>query len=183
MSLVAYLALMQLCVCFIYVNATRAWIRFQQGQTLAPPNEEQVKYLTPSTVEKWLEGFCDTVNPILNRIVAIARCRPNFRSVQAILALYAIALVGRLFSGITLLTILWVLCFTLPKLYLLNRELVDRQLQMLSVQFHSLYGIVLNKMPGFLRGPSSSTATSGAVGVSQTPAASGDTDKHAKKTD
>ncbi len=109
MTLITYLCVLQLLICFLYVNAMKLYIRFSQGGqvqtrycaalhtrscpsvvltcgcvwTVASPEAtNDVKYVTVEFLQGSLQHIADTLNPIVVWTINACRCRNNLTTVK-----------------------------------------------------------------------------------------------------
>jgi len=130
-SLTAYLVLLQLVVCFAYVNGMRLWIKYtkSQQQSTATTEEDttgESDYVSGETMRAALVSLAATINPLVALTVAIFRCRSSALTGAAIGVVFLIAIIGNCVDGVTVLLVAWLLAFSLPKAYYANQQVADK---------------------------------------------------------
>jgi len=133
-SLISYLALLQLVVCFTYVNGMRVWIKYAQGSTTPTQTNESYdkEYMTVDSVRDNLHSLIQTLNPLIALTINIFRCKDNVATIKAAVLFYLLALLGSMFDEMTLFGIGYLALFTLPKVYILNKDVADKYLSQIN---------------------------------------------------
>jgi len=133
LTLAAYLCLLQLIVCATYVNGTRIWLSFQgKAPAFNAQNTEVPPIITRERLIEYLGAIADIINAFWAWIINIYRCTNNWDSFVFGVGCLGVALAGKVFSGVVIVSACIVALFTLPKYYEMNKATIDRKLGMLS---------------------------------------------------
>jgi len=154
-SLVSYLIMLQLAICFLYVNGMKLYLRRQTSESTkadsvstSGSSNENKEYLTSESVRQYFEQIANTLNPIIHFGVTVMKCKDNALTLKVMGVVFLVAFFGSCFSGSTLFFLAYLSLFTLPKLYLLNREAVDAQAIVLWKQITDATNIIFANIPG-----------------------------------
>jgi len=149
-SLVSYMILLQLALSFFYINGMRLWFNYgplflsylpsTTQADIQPPNtntseetnERDVEYLTPDIFRSCATSIIDTINPILNLIVKIGRCKSNVTTLKVAAVVIATGWIGHCLDAMSFFLIVWITAFTLPNLYFTNKEMIDSYIHVLA---------------------------------------------------
>jgi len=146
-SLVSYLVLLQLLVCFFYVNGMRLWIQ-TQGRTLTSSSDDGPKeYVTVDSVRSFFVSIVNTLNPLIAFSIFIFRCKDNLKTLKVMGIVVLSALFGRCFDSLTLFGFGYLLAFSVPKLYFSNQEIFDHHLRILTIQLVAATQLVFGGKP------------------------------------
>ena len=154
LTLLCYLALLQLIVCFVFINGTKLFLSLQYPSNPQPaaPAASASASLSSASLSSFISstdpappvdylfvsndlvldysGFiADSLNAALQGVAGILRCHHNALTLQVMAGLLVLSVVGRVMDGVTLLGMMWLGLFTLPKLYVLHKDEVDSRLQ------------------------------------------------------
>lgn len=146
LTLLSYLGLLQLIVCFVYINGSRAYLNFK-GQGQAHDMYDDTEYVSFDAFNAYAHQTHDALNTILQRTTDIIHCRDNVFTLKVAASLFGLSIVGRLFDGLTIFGIAFFLAFSLPKVYQLNRAQIDAQIDRLNTKIANLSSQVASKMP------------------------------------
>jgi len=175
-TLISYIILLQLLICFIFINGTKLFLQAtaakEQQQTnisntssnnaiVAPPPlstpyissidgddlMSEYNYVSQSLVLEYSGVITDSINSLCNSCVEIVRCGNNWYTLKVMLMLFLISVVGRLLDGITIIGILWILAFIVPKLYLHHQNVVDDRINQVRNGIEEIRQFVERKLP------------------------------------
>lgn len=128
-TLLSYLIVLQIVICFIYVNSVQAWYRFQ-GQEL--PSDQFYSQIEPlrenATRERILELLrptAEAMNSLITYSINIMRCVDNVWTVTVAICFFALGWVAKHFSSHAILAILSILLFTVPLMYSKKQKVID----------------------------------------------------------
>jgi len=102
--------------------------------------------LTSESVRQYFEQIAKTLNPIIHFAVTVLKCKDNVLTLKVMGVVCLVACFGSCFSGTTLFFLIYLSLFTLPKIYLLNRETIDAQMIVLMKQIMDATSIILAKI-------------------------------------
>jgi hypothetical protein len=143
-SLVSNLLLWLLVISFIYTNGTLMFATFQ-GKTPVNPHtsrwgdDKKQFHLTKEAVEEYVEYILPYVNKGIDFVRDVTFCINSMNTLKIIGALWCISIIGNLSSGLTLLFLEFFLAFTVPRLYEMNKQQVDKFVQLAYSQFKIYY--------------------------------------------
>lgn len=113
LTLFSYIALLQLAVCFVFLNGTKLVMQLKGDKSRAETtttttstnsnSDEPVDYLTEQMCALWQPVLRLHVNRSLSYITNIIRCVDNVKTAKVCLVLLCTSLIGRLFDGLTCL--------------------------------------------------------------------------------
>lgn len=142
LTLVSYLLMLQLLTCFFFINASKLILKLK-GQEAAKPvvnagapagaAAARPEYISEATLSSLLPLVHSSLNVLLESSHDLIRCTDNAFTLRVIVVLLALSLLGRLFDGVTVTTLLLIGLMTLPKGYLMQKAKVDAVLAQLQV--------------------------------------------------
>jgi len=147
LSLVSYALLVQLLVCFIYINGTKLYLSLK-GQPVPQLDDPVIVEMVPrEVISSYITFIHDTLNYFLNELAKVIHCHDNYLTLKVMGGLALLAVFGRLFEGLTLIGIVYFLAFSVPKLYFLNKEVVDAKLLQAKHLAFQYAAIIASKLP------------------------------------
>jgi hypothetical protein len=124
LSLVSLLVLLQLLVCFVYMNFARMLYGSQRpvnGRAYMDrehPLHAEYELFSPVAVDALVRPLCRQLNTASRVVVATLRCKSNVHTLLVAGVVAAIAALGQVVSGAFFLFLLLVAAFTIPRVYL-----------------------------------------------------------------
>jgi len=147
-SLISYMILLQLSLSFFYINGMRLWFNYGplflsylpatalqadiqpiNNNIAEDTNDRDIEYLSPDNFRSYAASITDTLNPILNSIVKIGRCKSNFTTLKVVAIVAGTGWIGHCLDAMSFFLIGWVGSFTFPSFYFTNKELIDTYVQ------------------------------------------------------
>jgi len=153
-SLISNLLLWLLVISFAYTNGTMMFATFQ-GKTPSNPHISRWgdgKFdISKETVDEYVEFLLPYVNKGIDFAREVAFCLNNMKTLRVIGALWVISIFSNLFSGLTLLFLEFFLVFSVPRLYEMNKQQVDKYAEFALSQAKTYYEqistIIKEKIP------------------------------------
>jgi len=153
LTLASYLLMLQLLTCFVFINASKFILKLKGQEasggaaakgarpgsigaeaaaggaaSSAGASAPPVEYVSEATLQSLVPLVHSTLNVLLSECMALIRCADNAATLRVIGALLGLSLLGRAFDGVTVAAMAAIAALTLPKAYVLNKEVVDRAL-------------------------------------------------------
>jgi len=149
LTLASYVGLLQILVCFLYINGSRFYLQFIRHQPQPKAGEDSYKPAIPKeVVAQHLDQIVSSVNCAAGYLYKIIRSQDPILTIKAALVLFVLSLVGRLFSGLTLFGLAYLAAFTVPKLYMQNKEVADKYLGQVCGQIDAVTAKLQARLPG-----------------------------------
>lgn len=148
-SLLSYLLVLQIVICFTYVNGIKAWYHFQ-GQQL-PPDQfySQIEPLreeaTRERILELLRPTAEAMNTMITFSINIMRCSNNGQTIIAALSFLLLGWVARYVSTPCIVAPSAIAIFMIPLLYSKKHVVIDEKINTLARSIAS----VLQKVPFF----------------------------------
>jgi len=147
LSLVSYALLVQLLVCFIYINGIKLYMSMKGQPVPQMDDPVVVEVVSREVIDSYITFLHDTINQFINSLAKVIHCRDNYLTLKVMGGLALLAVFGRLFEGLTLIGIGHFFAFSVPKVYLLNKEVVDAKLLQAKHLAFQYGAIIANKLP------------------------------------
>lgn len=166
-TLVAYLAMLQLMTCFVFINGSQLILKMKggahKGKTTTPAAaaeggaaaassgvkvDESVEYVSLHSLQLLLPVVHTTINGVLQSAMFVIRCGDNSLTLRVIAWLLVASLLGRVFDGVTLFGLAVILLLSAPKAYAMNRSAVDRQIDRANWMIDIMTEVVQRKVTG-----------------------------------
>jgi len=150
-TIVSYLLLTLLCICFGYSNYVVLKAQWIQGQKVENPFRERFKdakfHVTRDVAEKHLTTVLDLTNLTIDHFRDVFYCTDNLLSLRFALYFYLGATIGNWFSGPTLLYLATLGFFLWPRLYEEKQKEIDQFYKIAQTQANTYYNLALSKIP------------------------------------
>jgi len=151
LTLLAYLLLALLAVCFGFVNYVVLKARFIDGKKVDNPFRQRFKNSTFHISRNSIVQHVDTIMDLINLSIDLFRdvfyCVNPIFSLQAAGVLYAVAIVGKLFCGVTLMYLVLMGFFIWPRLYEEKHQEIDHFYAIAKAQANEYIQLGLSKIP------------------------------------
>jgi cytochrome b subunit of formate dehydrogenase len=153
-SLTSNLLLWLLIISFAYTNGTMMFATFQGKSPVNPHISRwgEAKFdITKETVDEYVDFLLPYVNKGIDFAREVAFCLNNMKTLKVIGALWVISIFSNLFSGLTLLFLEFFLAFSIPRLYEMNKQQVDKYadiaLTQSKIYYKQVSDIIKEKIP------------------------------------
>jgi len=150
-TLVSYMLLSLLAVCFGYANYVVLKASWIQGKHTENPFKERFKnakfHISKQTVEKHLNTFVDSANLTIDNARDIFYVTNNVLSLQFIFYFYVAATLGNWFSGTTIIYFVVLGLFVWPRLYEEKKKEIDQIYGIGKEQASKYLDMALSKLP------------------------------------
>jgi len=150
-TIVSYLLLTLLCICFGYSNYVVLKASWIQGQQVENPFKERFKdakfHVTRETAEKHLTSVLDAINLTIDHFRDVFYCTDNLLSLRFALYFYLGATIGNWFSGETLIYLVTLGFFLWPRVYEEKQKEIDHFYGIAKTQAENYYNLALSKLP------------------------------------
>jgi len=151
LTLVSYLHLTLLLVCFGYVNYVVLKASWVAGKKVENPFVERFKDTTFHVTREDLHKHVDTVLDIINNGIDTLRevfyCTNNLLTLKWALYFYLLATVGNWLSAITWIYLIGVVHFIWPRLYKEKKTEIDQVYGTVVQQIHQYVALAWSKLP------------------------------------
>jgi len=149
-TLVAYLVLALLVAAFGYANGSILYAKYIQGLSIDNPlsvrwsNSEPIpRYI----VEKHLDSLVNVVNAVLEVSRDVFYANFPILSVKVASIFLILSLLGKWFSGLTLIYIDVLILFAWPRLYEEKQKEIDQYWKLVNTQIETYTNLALSKLP------------------------------------
>eukprot|EP01114_Cavostelium_apophysatum_P024188 TRINITY_DN93_c0_g1_i1.p1 TRINITY_DN93_c0_g1~~TRINITY_DN93_c0_g1_i1.p1 ORF type:complete len:277 (+),score=55.38 TRINITY_DN93_c0_g1_i1:119-949(+) len=150
-TIVSYLLLTLLCICFGYSNYVVQKATWFQGKRVENPFTERFKdakfHVSRETVDKHLTTVLDLTNTTIDKFRDVFYCNDNFLSLRFAAYFYLAATIGNWFSGATLVYLVSLGAFVWPRLYEEKQKEIDQFYGIAVAQADTYYKLALSKLP------------------------------------
>lgn len=150
-SLLSYMSLAMLLVCFAYANFVVLKAKWIQGKNAENPFKERFQdetfHLSRETAVKHLDTVIDLINVGIDRCREVFYCTNNILSLKYAAYFYITATVGTWFSGATLLYLAALVLFIWPRLYEEKQKEIDHYYALAMANVEKYIQLGLSKLP------------------------------------
>jgi len=150
-TIVSYLLLTLLCICFGYSNYVVLKAQWIQGQKVENPFKERFKdakfHVTRDVAEKHLTTVLDLTNLTIDHFRDVFYCTDNLLSLRFSLYFYLGATIGNWFSGPTLVYLVALGFFLWPRLYEEKKREIDHFYKLAHDQANIYINLAISKLP------------------------------------
>jgi len=150
-TLVSYLLLALLAVCLGYSNYVVLKASWIQGKHAENPFKERFKnakfHMSKQTAQKHLDTFVDLVNLTIDNFRDVFYCTSTALSLQYLGYFFALATVGKWFSGLTVIYLTLLTFFVWPRLYQEKQKEIDQIYAIAMEQIGKYVHLGLSKLP------------------------------------
>jgi len=151
LTIISYLLLTLLCICFGYSNYVVLKASWLQGKRVENPFMERFKdakfHVSRETAEKHLTTVLDLINVTIDSFRDVFYCTDNFLSLRFAFYFYLSACIGDWFSGETLIYLITLGFFIWPRLYEEKKKEIDHFWGIAVAQGTVYYNLALTKVP------------------------------------
>lgn len=149
LTLLSYLALALIAICGVYANGAMIVARFKKERV---ENPFLSKINNPTVVDKFsLEAHGDAVIGVINDTLELTRSvlyfTDNLFSLKVAALLWVLSVLGKLFSGTTLLYLAFLSAFVWPRVYREKKAQIDNAYELVSSKVDLYVGLVSSKIP------------------------------------
>jgi len=151
LTILSYLLLTLLCICFGYSNYVVLRAHWLQGKQVENPFRERFKdtkfHVSRETAEKHLTTVLELFNLTMDNFRDVFYCTDNFLSFRYLAYFYFGATIGNWFSGATLIYLTTLGFFIWPRLYEEKKKEIDHFHSIAMTQLSNYYNLALSKLP------------------------------------
>jgi len=151
LTIVSYLLLTLLSICFGYSNYVVLRASWLQGKTVENPFKERFRdakfRVSRETAQAHFNTILDLVNLTIDTFRDVFYCTDNFLSLRFFFYFYLGATIGNWFSGATLVYLVTLGYFVWPRLYEEKQKEIDHFYGIAAAQAKVYYGLALTKIP------------------------------------
>jgi len=151
LTIVSYLLLTLLTICFGYSNYVVLKASWLQGKRVENPFQERFKdvkfHVSRQTAEKYLDTILDITNATIDLFRDVFYCTDNFLSARFAFYFYLGATIGNWFSGATLVYLVALGFFIWPRLYEEKGREIDHFYGIAKTQATTYFHLALTKLP------------------------------------
>lgn len=142
-SLVSQLLLLQLILCTVYYNVYQLYNNNNIYMNNHINTDTIHQFVTIQTVQPYMEITVELINAFINSIYNLYTIQSNTRTIQSMLVLLLFSVIGRYMDGMTVLCVIVLYLFTVPKLYITYQDAIDSRLNRCSVQLVKLINLIM----------------------------------------
>jgi len=150
-TIVSYLLLTLLTICFGYSNYVVLKASWLQGKRVENPFQERFKdvkfHVSRETATKYMDTALDLINTTIDLFRDVFYCTDNLLSARFAFYFYMGATIGNWFSGATLLYLVTLGFFLWPRLYEEKRAEIDHFYGIAKTQATAYVHLALTKLP------------------------------------
>lgn len=150
-TLISYLLLSLLVVCFGFVNYVVLKGRWIDGKKVDNPFRSRFKsstfHITRNTLIQHVDTVLDSINLTIDLFRDVYYCVNPIFTAQAAAVLYAVATVGNWFSGLSLIYLVLMGFFVWPRLYEEKQQEIDHFYGIAKTQANMYIQLGLSKIP------------------------------------
>jgi len=151
LTIISYLLLTLLCICFGYSNYVVQRAHWLQGKVVENPFRERFKdtkfHVSRETADKHLTTVLDLFNITMDSFRDVFYCTDNFLSLRFLFYFYMGATIGNWFSGSTLVFLITLVLFVWPRLYQEKKKEIDHFYSLAKTQASNYLNLALSKLP------------------------------------
>jgi len=151
LTLVSYLLLALLCVCFAYVNYVVLRASWFQGKRVENPLKDRFKganfHISKACVEQHLQTVVDLINTTIDNLRDAYYVSDNILTMKVAACLYAFAVLGKWFNDSTLIYLAVLGLFIWPRLYEEKQKEIDHFYGIALVEAKKYSQLALSKIP------------------------------------
>lgn len=151
LTLVSYLLLALLSVCFGYVNYVVLRASWFQGKRVDNPLKERFRnanfHVSKNTAEQHLQTVVDLINTTIDKCRDAFYVSNNIATLKVAAYLYAFAVLGKWFNDSTLLYLAVLGLFIWPRLYEEKQKEIDQVYALAVAEISKYYQLALSKVP------------------------------------
>jgi len=150
LTLVAYLVLAILVVSFSYANGTILYAKYIQGLTAENPLSARWSNSEPFpryVVEKHLDSLLNVINAVLDVSRDVFYANFPILSVKVASIFLVLSLLGKWFSGLTLIYLAVFTLFAWPRIYQEKQKEVDHYWKLANTYVETYANLALSKIP------------------------------------
>jgi len=149
LTLLSYLALSLILVCGLYANGMMLRAHFKKEKV---ENPFAAKLKDPYVATKFtLEPHADSMIGLLNDTIELARSvlyfTDNYLSLKVAFVIWILSVVGNLFSGLTLLYMVFLTSFIWPRIYQEKQHQIDQAYELAWDKINFYANQALEKLP------------------------------------
>jgi len=154
-TLVSYLLLALLSVCFVYVNYVVLRASWFQGKRVENPLREKFKdadfHISRATIDQHAQTLVDLINTTVDKLRDAFYVSNNLYTLKVAGLLYVAAVIGKWFNDSTLLYLATLGFFLWPRLYEEKHTEIDHFYGIAVTQANNYYQLGLSKIPPHIR--------------------------------
>jgi len=151
LTLISYLLLALVLVCFSYVNFVVLKSQWVNGKPAENPFKERFRnaqfHVSPESAKQHLKTVVDVLNLSIDKFKVVLYCTNNMLTLQFAFCLYVAATIGSWFSGATLFYLVLLGSFVWPRLYEEKQKEIDQLFSLAMTQIGNYYQLALSKLP------------------------------------
>jgi len=151
LTLVSYLLLALLCVCFAYVNYVVLRASWFQGKKVENPLKERFKganfHINKAAVDQHVQTVVDLINTTIDNLRDAYYVSDNILTLKVAACLYALAVLGKWFNDSTLIYLAVLALFVWPRLYEEKQKEIDQFYGIALTEAKKYYQIAYSKIP------------------------------------
>jgi len=149
-TLASYLVLALLVAAFGYANGSILYAKFIQGLSVENPLSSRWSNSEPLpryVVEKHLDSLVNVVNAVLETSRDVFYANFPILSVKVAVIFFILSLLGKWFSGLTLIYIDVLVLFAWPRLYEEKQKEIDQYWNLVNTHIETYTNLALSKIP------------------------------------
>ncbi|KAL6059856.1 Reticulon-3 [Balamuthia mandrillaris] len=149
LTLLCYLALSLIFVCCAYANGTmlRAQLKKEKPENPFLPKLRNPYVATRETLEPHADAIVQLANDAATVARAILYFTDNALTFKVALFIWVLSVIGRLFSGLTLLYMTFIAAFIWPRIYLEKKKDIDRVFYLVEDKVSEVTALIKAKIP------------------------------------
>jgi len=155
LTLVSYLLLAILTVCFGYVNYVMLRASWFQGATVANPLKERFRganfHVSKANVDSHVQTAVDLINTTIDNVRDAFYVSNNIITLKVALYLYAFAVLGKWFNDSTLIYLATLGLFVWPRLYEEKQKEIDQFYGIAATEARKYFQLGWSKIPPNVR--------------------------------
>lgn len=155
LTLISYLLLALLAVCFTYATFVHLKSTWLQGHAAANPfvqNFEKVDFhVSKADAEPHLNTILDLANLAIDTFTSVFFITNRILSLKYIAYFYLLAILGEWFSGLTLAYTTVLVAFVWPRLYEEKKKEIDHGFELAYGEYKKYSAVAISKLPPVVR--------------------------------
>jgi len=149
-TLASYLVLALLVAAFGYANGSILYAKYIQGLSVENPLSTRWSNSEPLpryVVEKHLDSLVNVINAVLETSRDVFYANFPILSVKVAAIFFVLSLLGKWFSGLTLIYLAVLIAFAWPRIYEEKQKEIDQYAKLVNTHVETYANLALSKIP------------------------------------
>mmetsp|Transcript_3715 Transcript_3715/g.11082 ORF Transcript_3715/g.11082 Transcript_3715/m.11082 type:complete len:296 (+) Transcript_3715:300-1187(+) len=126
LSVFSYCLLVFLIGCFLYVNGSKLLVGHLGENRLPPQPNFGLQKFSSEALHAKVDPAVDTLNEMMEKGRDIVLCKNNVATLKALAIVFLMYQIGKFIPDLVLFYLIFLVVFTVPKFYEMNKEDIDK---------------------------------------------------------